>query len=87
MNVSSTVSSESLSVYPNPAKDRVTVSVSGAVLQEVEVLNSVGSVVYRVSVAGAGSHSIDVSGLANGHYMLRATTDSGIASRQFDVIR
>ena len=89
LSVSNVVDESSVNVYPNPAKDRVTISVSGdAHLQEVEVLNSVGSVVYRGAVSGSATHSVDVSGLANGHYMLRATTTTGaVATRQFDVLR
>lgn len=86
LGVGSVLEENTVSVYPNPAKDRVTITTT-AVLKELEVLNSVGSVVYRVSVSGTTTQSIDVSGLANGHYMLRATTEGGVISRQFDVLK
>jgi PKD repeat protein len=86
LSVQSVVDEQSVSVYPNPARDRVTVSVTGAELEAVEILNSVGSVVYRSEVSST-KHDVDVSGLANGHYMLRASTASGIISKQFDILK
>jgi hypothetical protein len=87
LGVEQVLDENAVSVYPNPAKGQITVNVSGSVLKEVEVLNSVGSVVYRGVVNGGDRHSIDVSGLANGHYMLRATTENGVVSKQFDVMK
>jgi parallel beta-helix repeat protein len=87
LGVEQVLDENAVSVYPNPAKGQITVNVSGSVLKEVEVLNSVGSVVYRGVVNGGDRHSVDVSGLANGHYMLRATTENGVVSKQFDVMK
>jgi parallel beta-helix repeat protein len=87
LGVEQVLDENAVSVYPNPAKDQVSISVTGSVLKEVEVLNSVGSVVYRGVVNGGDRHSVDVSGLANGHYMLRATTENGVVSKQFDVMK
>ena len=87
LGVEQVLDENAITVYPNPAKGQVTVNVSGSVLKEVEVLNSVGSVVYRGAVNGGDRHSVDVSGLANGHYMLRATTENGVVSKQFDVMK
>src|SRR5690606_25709916 len=75
-----------VNIYPNPAKDRVTISAPGTKLEQVEILNSLGSVVYTAT-ANAESHTADVSNLASGHYMLRAITASGTVTKQFDVIK
>jgi hypothetical protein len=86
LSVSNIADGESIQVYPNPAKDRVTISSTGVVLQEVEVLNSVGSVVYR-GVVNGNTHSVEVSSYASGHYMIHATTAEGIVTKQFDIIK
>ena len=74
----------------NPASDVVKVKVDGAKLKEVEVLNSVGAVVYKVQVSEAQQAeviSISLDGIANGHYMLRAVTTSGAITKPFDVAK
>ncbi|MCB0700468.1 MAG: T9SS type A sorting domain-containing protein, partial [Chitinophagaceae bacterium] len=77
-----------VSVYPNPAKDRVTISVTGAVLEEVEILNSVGAVIYKGQAdKGQAAHEINVSSYANGHYLIRAKTDGGTISKGFDIMK
>ena len=88
LSVEEVATEDQVSVYPNPAKDRVTIAVTGAVLEEVEILNSVGAVVYKSTTdQGKQSQSIDVSSYASGHYMIRATTDGGIVSKGFDIVR
>lgn len=79
---------QSLTVYPNPAKQRVNVSVNGTTLEEIQILNSVGSIVYRAEAEkGTDKHQIDLSNMANGHYMLRARTADGIISKPFDIMK
>ncbi len=88
LGVEEAVNAESVSLYPNPAKNQVTVSVTGTALEEVEVVNGLGSVVYRSQVeSGKSSHRVDLSNLSNGHYMLRARTTEGMFTRPFDVMK
>ncbi len=88
LGVEEAVNAESVSLYPNPAKNQVTVSVTGTALEEVEVVNGLGSVVYRSQVeSGKSSHRVDLSNLSNGHYMLRARTTEGMLTRPFDVMK
>lgn len=88
LSVSETVNEEQVSLYPNPAKDRVTISVTGTELEEVQLLNNVGSVVYRSEThGGATRHEVDLSSYANGHYMLRARTSDGIVTKPFDILK
>lgn len=77
-----------VSVYPNPATNTVNVRTQGLNVRAIEILNSVGSVVYTAKVeGGADNHSVDISGLANGHYVIRAVTDDAIVTSKFDVLR
>jgi len=86
LSVESIAEENSMTIYPNPAKDKVNIVLNGADLQSVEVLNSVGSVARRISVSG-NKCSIDVAGMPNGHYVIRASTSSGIITKQFDILR
>ncbi|MCB0700387.1 MAG: right-handed parallel beta-helix repeat-containing protein, partial [Chitinophagaceae bacterium] len=88
LSVEQVATEDQVSVYPNPAKDRVTISVTGAVLEEVEILNSVGAVIYKGQAdKGQVAHEINVSSYANGHYLIRAKTDGGTISKGFDILK
>lgn len=60
-----------ISVYPNPAKDFV--KIEGIEPAEVQVYNAVGQMVKTIQ----GSNEINVSGLAEGIYLLRITDADG----------
>jgi hypothetical protein len=75
-------------VYPNPAKDVVTLSVKGAIMKDVTVINALGEVVYRAEMGGAAKEAnINVSSFASGRYIIRSTTTEGIISKPFNVQR
>jgi hypothetical protein len=68
-------------IYPNPAKDRVEISVPvGVSINEVQLITMSGLVVNTVREFEAG---IDVSGLNAGIYVLCIKTDKGMITRKF----
>ncbi|MCB9045188.1 MAG: right-handed parallel beta-helix repeat-containing protein [Chitinophagales bacterium] len=86
LSVQNVAGEDQLSIYPNPARDHITVRLQQTAIETVEVVNSVGSVVYRTQV-NSNEHRIDISGLSNGHYMLRAVTADGMITKQFDILK
>ena len=76
----------SLSVYPNPAKDQLTVSFEAQSSTTVSISDVLGNEVYR-SKASSGSTTthINTSQLANGIYMLNIATNNGMVSRKLIV--
>ena len=60
------------SVYPNPATDNITIA-SKTSISNVQLFNSVGQQVLSVD----GVSSVDISGLATGFYVLKATDAEG----------
>jgi len=77
-----------LNLYPNPAKDKITISVKGEVtITDITVLNGLGEVVYKEEAGNVKSRDINVSGFANGHYMIRANTSEGTVTKPFNVVR
>ena len=78
----------SITLFPNPANDVVNVqcTMNNVQLENVVVIDVYGKVVR--TVVGANNYSpmptrINVSGLANGMYFLRVTTDEGVATKTF----
>ncbi|MEE0889720.1 MAG: T9SS type A sorting domain-containing protein [Bacteroidales bacterium] len=67
-------------VYPNPAKDIVTVQSSFKV-KEIEIHNALGQVVLRKE-GSQNIETIDVSNLQSGAYIVRIKTQRGFANKK-----
>lgn len=59
-----------ISIYPNPARDRVSLSISGQEINQFALYDAAGK---RV-IDSSHSDNVDVSGLAPGIYFVRAQT-------------
>jgi|GEM_PF-2209462 len=88
--VISPVSVESLALigsnlYPNPARDEVTISFSESVANaKVTIVDGVGRLVHTFTVeAGINEMKVDVSALSAGIYSYRLESDSKIAFGKF----
>ena len=67
--------SESVTVYPNPATDQLTVK--GADLQRVELYNIMGQMVHVETPGGHDSCEIPIDNLPNGLYVLKIMGQNG----------
>ena len=74
--------SNSIALYPNPASDVINVQCTMYNLQEVEVIDVYGKVINTINVTDNPTR-INVSGLANGMYFVRVTTDAGAVTKTF----
>ena len=73
----------SIVLYPNPAKRFVDVRVDENVnVTNLEVYDVFGKLVNTVNVVDNPTR-INISGLANGMYFVRVTTDEGVVTKQF----
>ena len=64
-----------VSIYPNPAANFVTIDFKNADAKTVEVFNEIGSKVYSMNVTDKNSaHKIDVSNLPAGVYYIKVAT-------------
>ena len=72
----------SIKLYPNPANDVVNVQCTMYNVQSVEVIDVYGKVIKTMSVTENPTR-INVSGLANGMYFVRVTTEQGVVTKQF----
>ncbi len=88
LNVTSVANGSSIEVYPNPAKSQITINTGNITMESVQILNSMGTVVYRSEADQSGNkHTANISVLPNGHYLLRVVTDQGIISKPFDILK
>lgn len=77
---------DGINIYPNPAADRVFIDAPGVRINEITIINSLGSLVASQKTDNlSGTTQIDVSHLAPGNYILRLQTDSGPASRTLQI--
>ncbi len=77
-----------LTLYPNPATERVTIKTTeGLQMENVRVLSVLGAEIYKHKANAAHEHSIDLSGLASGMYSIEVSTDKGMITRKLEVVK
>ncbi|MBL6964650.1 MAG: VCBS repeat-containing protein [Bacteroidetes bacterium] len=82
LSVPSHLNDESnLLVYPNPAKTKI--SISGLKLFRIDILNALGQTVKTISCENTDLIEIDLNGMNNGIYSLRAQTKNGIVIKKW----
>ena len=73
----------SVTLFPNPAREYVDIRIDGDVdVTMLEVYDVYGKLVNTVNVIDNPTR-INVSGLADGMYFVRVTTDRGVVTKQF----
>ncbi len=82
------VYSSSVSVWPNPADDLLTVDFGQSFTGTLEVLNASGIVVHSTQVKDLKQASLSTTGLSNGAYFLRtAAPGQAVQTQKFTIIR
>ncbi len=72
----------SISLYPNPAKEYIDVRVDELHVTGMEVYDVYGKLINTVNVVDNPTR-INVSGLASGMYFVRVTTEQGVVTKSF----
>ena len=72
--------------YPNPASNRAYVSV-GATIRTATVMSIDGRAVMQLPSVNADIMELDLSGLANGSYIVSVVTDRGTSNGRLVIIR
>lgn len=73
----SEVNKKSLKIYPNPAKDFLTIDNTGNI-EKVEIYSATGQLVQT-----AKDKKVNVSALAKGNYLVKVTTGNVVSSEKF----
>ena len=64
------LSAFAFNLFPNPATDRITLSLTSTDFSKIEIFNSLGALVYTSNVLGLQA-IIDVSVFPTGYYVVR----------------
>lgn len=88
MGLASADISENLTLYPNPATDRIVLSFGSQAdcTADIRIMNNMGSVVksQRMTCTGGGNtFEVSVADLAAGMYYLEFKTENGFAAKRF----
>lgn len=80
--------SKELLLYPNPAKDLVTIENKGGLpLVHITVYNVIGQQVYSAAADSRDKHQLATARLAPGIYTLRIETGKGSVIRKFEIMK
>lgn len=75
---------DGLIIYPNPTSDKVNIKAES--MTRITITNTLGQVVYDNDVDG-DNEVIDMSQYEGGVYMVRITTENGVAVKRITVVR
>jgi hypothetical protein len=73
--------STNFSIYPNPATDNVTITLTESVSGTISIVDLKGNVVATKSISGNTSN-ISTADLASGVYVVKISSDKGVAVKQ-----
>ena len=73
-----------VNIYPNPAKDRIKVEAEH--IKTLTIVNMTGQVVMS-QVTNSDEMTLDLSDFETGMYMLQIVTETGVITRQINVIK
>ena len=73
-----------VNLYPNPSNG--TMFIANAENSTIEIIDIIGNVVYSKAII-SNNEQLDLSGLANGSYLARITSQNNIASRNIVLAR
>lgn len=74
-----------ISIYPNPTSGRFTISAgNGSYLNQVDIVNVVGTTVRSIKVSNPGisNYDVDLTGFSRGVYMVRCTFADGTVTKK-----
>lgn len=80
---------DEISLYPNPASDKLYLDAVGSVkLTDIVIMNVMGSVVHKQQLPNTNSvKQIDIGQLPAGNYNVRINTEDGIVNKKLVIIR
>ena len=73
-------------MYPNPAKQNLTLSCEDALINEVVVYDLNGREVKRFNMDAVNKTVLNIEGLSNGMYTISILTDKGTVVKSLSVL-
>ena len=75
-----------MAVYPNPAKDQLTIASSETIV-EISLVNIVGQTVAHYTALNSTNANIVVSNIENGIYSVIVSTANGVAVKRIEIAK
>lgn len=85
--LSNEISVGQIKVFPNPATNKVTVSVDNTKITSIEVYNIYGKPIQTIKAINALTQDIDVNRLSRGYYVLKVTLIDGTVQHKNVILR
>lgn len=79
---SNTISEKNILVFPNPVKDKLNVGTNGILIQEINISNSIGQIVFTAKYDNASNVVLDLQNLSNGIYFMKVSSNKGAVSKK-----
>ena len=77
------MSANDVFLYPNPTKDKITLSFNKGIEADFSVFNLLGKlVIYQPNISISQSHIMDISKLNSGVYFIRINSDAGTVTKK-----
>lgn len=77
----------SLSIYPNPAKETVNLQFEDVIASNIQIVNSLGFIVKDVNLASiTNDYRLSLQGIRAGIYFIRVYTDKGIIIKRLLIV-
>jgi len=80
-----TISEKNILVFPNPVKDKLNVGTNGILIQEINISNSIGQIVFTAKYDNASNAVLDLQNLSNGIYFMKVSSNKGAVSKKIIV--
>lgn len=72
-----------VSVYPNPAKDQLTIKTGNANINSIQLIDLTGKVIQTVQVKGNQENDIDINNIKPGMYFVSIHSENGKIVKKF----
>jgi len=82
LDVSNLLNERSVKIYPNPAKELLTIQIDAGSYNSFTISNTLGEVVLRKSISGMQS-DVNVKGFSAGMYYVTLKGESGVIVKKF----
>lgn len=79
------INKQDIWLYPNPNKGQFTIKMNKQTDASVEVINTLGQMIYRDNMDNKSEKTIQLSNLAQGIYMVRVATEQATSTVRFTV--
>lgn len=87
-NIEDEIINNSISIYPNPANDFITIDADNIFDYKIQLLDIFGNILFsQINKDDHSKRTIDISNLSSGVYYIRISSGKDVVVKQFFVVR